>query len=64
MHEDEFGYRPKRVVSHEIGCDLAALSEHELAERVALLRDEIARLEAAAERKRASREAAGAFFKT
>jgi uncharacterized small protein (DUF1192 family) len=64
MREDEFGYVPKKQVSHEIGCDLASLSEHELKERIALLHAEIARLEDEARRKAASREAAGAFFKS
>lgn len=63
MREDEFGYVPKKQVTHEIGCDLSSLSEHELTERAALLRAEIARLEEEGRRKAASREAAGAFFK-
>ncbi|MEA2934925.1 MAG: hypothetical protein QOD74_1571 [Variibacter sp.] len=54
---------PKKKVAHEIGQDLSLLSVSELSERVSLLRDEIARLEAAIERKRASHDAAGAFFK-
>ena len=64
MREDEFGYVPKKKVAHEVGCDLATLSEHELKERIALLQAEIARLEAEASRKAASREAASAFFKS
>ena len=64
MREDEFGYVPTKKVAHEIGCDLAALSEHELKERVDLLKGEIARLEEEARRKAASREAASAFFKS
>ena len=63
MREDEFGYVPKKVVAHEIGSDLSALSEHELRERVELLHREIARLEEEARRKAASRDAAAAFFK-
>ena len=64
MTEDEFGYRPKKVVTHEIGQDLSALSEHELVERVDLLGAEIARIEEEARRKAAVRNAAGAFFKS
>lgn len=64
MRDDEFGYVPKKKVAHEIGCDLAALSEHELTERVELLKAEITRIEDEARRKAASREAASAFFKT
>ncbi len=56
--------RPRRKVSHEIGQDLSLLSVEELAERVALLRSEITRLEDAIARKRASRNAAESVFKT
>jgi len=35
---------PKKKITHEMGQDLALLSVGELAERVALLKDEIARL--------------------
>lgn len=55
--------RPKRKIAHEIGQDLTLLSVAELAERVGLLKDEIARLEAEIARKRASQTAADAFFK-
>jgi uncharacterized small protein (DUF1192 family) len=58
--EDE---RPKKKLAHEIGEDLAKLSLDELAARVALLKAEIARLESAAEAKRASAETAANFFK-
>ena len=64
MREDEFGYAPKKPVAHEVGSDLATLSEHELQERIALLRSEIERLENEVRRKAASREAASAFFKS
>ncbi|MDJ1158270.1 DUF1192 domain-containing protein [Chelatococcus sp. SYSU_G07232] len=53
--------RPKPV--HEIGQDLSLLSVGELDERIALLKGEIERLEAARAAKAASREAANAFFK-
>lgn len=54
---------PKKKVSHELGQDLALLSVGELGERIGLLKDEIARLEAEMARKRASQTAASAFFK-
>ena len=49
---------------HEIGQDLSLLSVHELDERIAALRAEIARLEEARARKQASKSAADAFFKS
>jgi len=55
--------RPKKKIAHEIGQDLALLSVAELTERVGLLKDEIARLETEAARKRTSQAAADAFFK-
>jgi uncharacterized small protein (DUF1192 family) len=55
--------RPKKKISHEIGQELALLSVKELDERMALLRDEIARLDADKVRKQASRNAADQFFK-
>jgi uncharacterized small protein (DUF1192 family) len=54
---------PKKKTVHEIGQDLSLLSISELAERVALLKEEIARLEAASASKSATRNAADAFFK-
>jgi uncharacterized small protein (DUF1192 family) len=56
--------RPKKKISHEIGQDLSLLSVEELAERIALLKSEISRLEEAAGKKRASKDAANSFFKT
>jgi uncharacterized small protein (DUF1192 family) len=58
--EDE---RPKKKLSHEIGQDLTLLSVRELDERISLLRDEIARLEANKSGKQASLRAADQFFK-
>jgi uncharacterized small protein (DUF1192 family) len=55
--------KPKKKITHEIGQDLALLSVGELAERVGLLKAEIARLEAEMTRKRASQTAADQFFK-
>jgi uncharacterized small protein (DUF1192 family) len=55
--------RPKKKLVHEIGQDLALLSVAELNDRIALLGDEIARLQAALARKEASRSAADQFFK-
>jgi len=55
--------RPKRKIAHEIGQDLRLLSVEELAARVQLMQDEIRRLEADMERKRASRSAADSIFK-
>jgi uncharacterized small protein (DUF1192 family) len=60
MDEDD---RPKKKVAHEIGQDLTLLSVEELATRVALLTEEIARLEADMTKKRATRAAADQFFK-
>jgi len=56
--------RPRKMVSHEIGQDLSLLSVEELTERVALLKSEITRLEEAATKKRASRDAANSMFKS
>jgi len=55
--------RPKKKIAHEIGQDLALLSVEELGDRISLLKDEIARLEAALAKKRASRSSADQFFK-
>jgi len=55
--------RPKKKLAHEMGQDLALLSVEELTERIQLLKDEIARLEANMASKRASRSAADSFFK-
>jgi uncharacterized small protein (DUF1192 family) len=56
--------KPRKKVTHEIGQDLSLLSVEELNERISLLTSEIERLQAAATKKRASKEAANSFFKT
>jgi uncharacterized small protein (DUF1192 family) len=56
--------RPRKKISHEIGQDVSLLSLEELTERIALLSGEIERLEAAAAKKRASKDAANSFFKS
>ena len=55
--------RPKKKVVHEIGQELALLSIKELEERIALLKDEIGRLETAIASKQGSRTVAVQFFK-
>jgi uncharacterized small protein (DUF1192 family) len=60
LEEDD---RPRKKPVHEIGQDLALLSVEELGDRISLLNDEVARLRAALEKKRASRSAADQFFK-
>jgi uncharacterized small protein (DUF1192 family) len=59
--EEEPIRRPKTV--HEIGSDLSLLSVGELRERIAALKAEITRLEAAASAKESSKDAADTFFK-
>jgi uncharacterized small protein (DUF1192 family) len=54
---------PKKKITHEMGQELALLSVGELNERVSLLKEEIARLEAEVKRKQASKSAADMFFK-
>ena len=55
--------RPKKKITHEIGQELTLLSVGELTERVTLLKEEIARLEANMATKQASKSAAELFFK-
>ncbi|HEX2653304.1 MAG TPA: DUF1192 domain-containing protein [Xanthobacteraceae bacterium] len=54
---------PRKKPVHEIGQDLTLLSVEELRERIAMLKDEIVRLEASVASKKASRSAADQFFK-
>ena len=55
--------RPKKKLVHEIGQDLTLLSAGELTERIALLKGEIARLEADMVKKNTVKSAADTFFK-
>jgi uncharacterized small protein (DUF1192 family) len=54
----------KKPAAHVVGEDLSRLSEDELAERVVILRGEIARIEAALTAKKAGRSAAASFFRS
>ena len=56
--------RPRKKISHEIGQDLYLLSVEDLTERIALLTGEIERMQEAAAKKRASKDAANNFFKS
>ncbi len=60
LFEDD---RPKKAPPHEIGSDLSLLSVAELEMRIAMLRDEIARLEAEKAAKQTSRGAAEKLFR-
>jgi uncharacterized small protein (DUF1192 family) len=60
MDEDD---RPKKKIVHEIGQELALLSVKELQERIVILKEEVARLEADISRKQSSRNVADQFFK-
>ncbi len=55
--------RPIKKTAHEIGSDLSMLSVDELSARIALLKEEIARLEAEKVKKSASRSAAEGLFR-
>lgn len=61
---DDEDFRIRRPATHVIGQKLDELSVGDLAERIALLRGEIERLEAAKAAKEAARDAAGSIFKT
>ncbi len=56
--------KPRKKITHEIGQDLSLLSVEELTERIVLMNSEIERLQAAAAKKRASKDAANNFFKS
>ncbi|MER8438355.1 DUF1192 family protein [Mesorhizobium sp. M1312] len=53
----------KKARLREIGQDLSLLSVDELSERIAILRDEIARLEAELKTKSITKSAAEALFR-
>ena len=55
--------RPRKKVTHDIGQDLSLLSVDELNARIALLRDEIKRIEADMVNKHSKKAAADQFFK-
>jgi uncharacterized small protein (DUF1192 family) len=55
--------RPKQKIAHEIGQDLSLLSVEEIKLRIALMQDEIKRLETDMAQKHAKRAAADQFFK-
>jgi len=55
--------KPKKKLGHEIGQDLTLLSAGEITDRIALLKEEIARLEADRSNKQAHKSVADMFFK-
>lgn len=55
---------PKKKLAHEIGQDVSLVSEGELEERIALLQGEIDRLRGEVAKRRASRSAADAVFRS
>lgn len=56
--------KPRKKITHELGQDLSLLSVGDVEDRIAMLTAEIERLKADAAKKRASRDAANAFFKS
>jgi uncharacterized small protein (DUF1192 family) len=64
VFDDDPFASPKKKMAHEIGEPLESISVEELGERIALLQQEIARLEAALKSKQASKSAAESFFKS
>ena len=60
IFDDEPRKKPR---PHEIGQDLSLLSVDELSQRIAMLRDEIARLENERAAKGATKSAAEALFR-
>jgi uncharacterized small protein (DUF1192 family) len=55
--------KPKKKLAHEIGQELTLLSAGELTDRITLLKEEIARLEADLAKKQAVKSAADMIFK-
>ncbi|HEY3720433.1 MAG TPA: DUF1192 domain-containing protein [Roseiarcus sp.] len=65
LEEDQaFGKRPAAPPAHVLGQSLDDLSAPELVERIATLKREIERLEAAIQAREITRQAASSFFKT
>ncbi|KQP73045.1 MULTISPECIES: DUF1192 domain-containing protein [unclassified Methylobacterium] len=60
---DEDDGAPRRAIAHRVGEPLDALSVTDLAERIALLTTEIARLEAARAAKEAALKRADSLFR-
>jgi len=60
IFDDEPKKKPR---PHEIGQDLSLLSVGDLTERIGILRDEIARLEAELQTKDSTKSAAEALFR-
>jgi uncharacterized small protein (DUF1192 family) len=63
MAVDEDDNKPRKKITHELGQDLSLLSVGDVEDRITALAAEIERLKADAAKKRASRDAANAFFK-
>jgi len=61
--ESLLGAPRSKPAAHAIGENIDDLSARELAERIAALQAEIARLEGAIRARESTREAASAFFK-
>ena len=55
--------QPKKKVSHEIGAELSAISVDELKAHIALLKEEIGRIEAELAAKSSSRSSAENLFR-
>lgn len=64
MASEDDDNKPRKKVTHDMGQDLSLLSVDDVEARIALLAAEIERLKADAAKKRASRDAAHAFFKS
>ncbi len=59
INEDE----PRKTpISHQLGCDLSAISADELRQRITVLESEIERIKAEIDSKEASRKAANSLF--
>lgn len=56
--------KPRKKITHDIGQDLSLFSVEDIEGRIGMLAAEIERLKADAAKKRASRDAANAFFKS